>query len=48
MGCSIPGFEINVEFQATQKETISDLVNRFAVRNGHGTPVPEKTASGDD
>ena len=48
MGCSIPRLEINVEFQAIQKETISDLANRFAVRNGHGNLVPEKTASGDD
>ncbi len=30
------------------RQSIGDLVDRFAFRNGHGAPVPEKTASGDD
>ena len=30
------------------RQSIGDLVDRFAFRNGHGAPVPEKAASGDD
>ena len=30
------------------RQSIGDLVDRFAFRNGHGAPMPEKTAIGDD
>ena len=31
-----------------RSKEVRDLVDRFAFRNGHGAPVPEKTASADD